>query len=50
MNQQEKIHNRYKQGANTYDSLLSAKSLWAKLACKIVWGFPDTAYANKLLE
>ncbi len=32
MKQQDKIHNRYKQGAGTYDNLLSAESLWAKLA------------------
>lgn len=50
MEQQEKIHNRYKQGAGTYDSLLSTESLWAKLACKMVWGFPDTAYASRLLD
>nr|WP_319487738.1 methyltransferase domain-containing protein [uncultured Caproiciproducens sp.] len=50
MNRQEKVHNGYKCGAKSYDSLLSTKRLWAKLACKLVWGFPDTAYAGKLLN
>ena len=50
MNRKEKIHSRYKKGAFAYDSLLSTKSVWSKLACKMVWGFPDTAYAGKLLD
>ena len=50
MNRQEEVHNGYKRGAKSYDNLLSTKRLWAKLACKLVWGFPDTAYTNKLLD
>lgn len=50
MNRQEEVRNGYKRGAKSYDSLLSTQKLWAKLACKLVWGFPDTAYTNKLLD
>ena len=50
MNRQEVIHNSYHRGAKSYDHLLSTQSIWAKLACKLVWGFPDTAYAGKLLD
>lgn len=50
MNRQEEVHNSYHRGAKSYDNLLSTQSLWAKLACKLVWGFPDTAYAGKLLD
>lgn len=50
MNRQEEIHNSYHRGAESYDNLLSTHSLWAKLACRLVWGFPDTAYAGNLLD
>jgi len=49
MNRQEEVHNGYHRGAKFYDNLLSTQSLWAKLACRLVWGFPDTAYTGKLL-
>jgi ubiquinone/menaquinone biosynthesis C-methylase UbiE len=50
MDQQEKIHERYQKGAGAYDSMLSAERLWSLLACKMVWGFSDTAYTESLLE
>lgn len=50
MDRQEVIHKRYQKGAAVYDSLLSAERFWSMLACKMVWGFSDTAYTGRLLE
>lgn len=50
MKRQEKISEGYQKAAGTYDSLLSAQSLWSQLVVKIVWGFSDTAYTDNLLE
>lgn len=48
-NRKETIKDRYRRGVNQYDALLSTQSIWAKLACRLVWGFPDTAYTDGLL-
>ncbi len=50
MERQEIISDGYRKGAGLYDQLLSTKSIWSKLACKLVWGFPDTAYVEGLLN
>lgn len=50
MGRQQVVNDRYRKGAADYDSLLSAGSVWSKLACKVVWGFPDKAYAGRLLD
>jgi ubiquinone/menaquinone biosynthesis C-methylase UbiE len=50
MKRKAKIRAGYKEIAGGYDTLLSTQNLWAKLACKLIWGFPDTAYAGKLLS
>ena len=50
MDRQEIILDGYRNGAGLYDQLLSTESLWSKLACKLVWGFPDTAYTEGLLN
>lgn len=50
MDQKELIYKRYQKGAGLYDRLLSTDCLWSALACKLVWGFPDTAYTNRLLK
>jgi ubiquinone/menaquinone biosynthesis C-methylase UbiE len=50
MERQEQIQSGYKKGASRYDALLSTQSIWSKIACKVVWGFPDTAYVGRLLS
>jgi len=45
MQQKTKIQASYRQASKVYD----AQMTWAKLYCKIVWGFQDIAYANSLL-
>ncbi|QOX64885.1 class I SAM-dependent methyltransferase [Anoxybacterium hadale] len=50
MERKDVIFKRYQKGAGLYDRLLSTDSLWSTLACKLVWGFSDTVYANRLLK
>ena len=50
MDRKNEIKERYKKGSGKYDELLSTQSWWARLGCKVVWGFPDTAYAEDLLD
>jgi ubiquinone/menaquinone biosynthesis C-methylase UbiE len=49
MENNENIRTQYNKLSGKYDNLLATQSLWSKLACKIVWGFPDTAYTERLL-
>ncbi|MDR3251086.1 MAG: class I SAM-dependent methyltransferase [Tannerella sp.] len=49
MKTQEAILTGYKGISNCYDALLSAQSMWARLFCKLIWGFPIIAYADELL-
>jgi ubiquinone/menaquinone biosynthesis C-methylase UbiE len=49
MKKQEAIRAGYKNISGGYDALLSTQSLWAKLFCKMIWGFADAAYADELL-
>lgn len=49
MEQQERIRQGYKSGAEKYDDLLGMKKWWARLAIKLIWGFDDTAYVPRLL-
>jgi ubiquinone/menaquinone biosynthesis C-methylase UbiE len=49
MENNENIRAQYNKLSGRYDNLLATQSLWSKLACKIVWGFPDTAYTERLL-
>jgi ubiquinone/menaquinone biosynthesis C-methylase UbiE len=49
MKNNENIRTQYNKLSGGYDNLLTTRSLWSKLACKIVWGFPDTAYTERLL-
>jgi ubiquinone/menaquinone biosynthesis C-methylase UbiE len=44
------VRKQYDKLSHSYDSLLDAPSWWAKLAYKIVWGFPDAAYTERLLS
>ncbi len=46
MQQKTKIQDSYRQASKIYD----AQMTWAKLYCKIVWGFQDTAYTTELLH
>ena len=46
MEQKTKIQNSYRQASKFYD----AQMTWARLYCKIVWGFQDTAYVSRLLS
>ncbi|MDR0511086.1 MAG: class I SAM-dependent methyltransferase [Rikenellaceae bacterium] len=39
----------YRKLAGGYDAFLGEGNLWTRLACKLVWGFPDSAYAGRLL-
>ncbi|MDR1532017.1 MAG: class I SAM-dependent methyltransferase [Clostridiales bacterium] len=50
MQKKEQIREQYNSLSNGYDSMLSLQSMWAKLVCKLVWGFPDAAYAGRLLS
>ena len=50
MSRQENISKSYRKLASKYDSMLSTKSWWSRVLCKIIWGFPDTAYTKHLLE
>jgi SAM-dependent methyltransferase len=45
----EHVRSQYNKLSGGYDNLLATQSWWSKLACKIVWGFPDTAYSERLL-
>jgi ubiquinone/menaquinone biosynthesis C-methylase UbiE len=45
----KRIRAQYDKLSDRYDNLLAAQSRWSKLACKIVWGFPDTSYTERLL-
>ncbi|MDR1205824.1 MAG: class I SAM-dependent methyltransferase [Peptococcaceae bacterium] len=49
MKNMERVRSQYDKLSGWYDQLLAAQSLWSKLVCKIVWGFPDTAYTARLL-
>jgi len=46
MDQKTKIQSSYRHASKVYD----AQMTWAKLYCKIVWGFQDTDYAPRLLD
>ncbi len=46
MERKTKIQHSYGQASKVYD----AQMTWARLYCKIVWGFQDTAYAPELLR
>jgi ubiquinone/menaquinone biosynthesis C-methylase UbiE len=46
----ERVKAQYDRLSGGYDNLLATQSLRSKLACKIVWGFPDTAYSERLLS
>lgn len=50
MQDSKRIRKQYDKLSHGYDHLLDAPSWWAKLACKIVWGFPDTTYTERLLS
>jgi ubiquinone/menaquinone biosynthesis C-methylase UbiE len=50
MNQKEKIRKQYDALSGGYDSSLSVQSARGKIACKLVWGFPDSAYTDRLLS
>jgi ubiquinone/menaquinone biosynthesis C-methylase UbiE len=50
MKNEEHIKKQYNKLSGGYDNLLATQSWWSKLACKIVWGFPDTAYTERLLK
>jgi ubiquinone/menaquinone biosynthesis C-methylase UbiE len=45
----EQVRSQYDKLSGRYDNLLATQSWWSKLACKVVWGFPDTAYSERLL-
>jgi ubiquinone/menaquinone biosynthesis C-methylase UbiE len=45
----EQVRSQYNRLSGGYDNLLAMQSWWSKLFCKIVWGFPDTAYSERLL-
>jgi ubiquinone/menaquinone biosynthesis C-methylase UbiE len=49
MSQDQRVRAQYDKLSGGYDKLLATQSWWSKLACKIVWGFPDTAYTERLL-
>jgi ubiquinone/menaquinone biosynthesis C-methylase UbiE len=49
MQTDERIKSQYNKLSGGYDDLLARQSRWSKLAFKIVWGFPDTAYTQRLL-
>jgi SAM-dependent methyltransferase len=46
----EQIREQYNNLSGGYDAMLSAQSVWAKLAGKLVWGFPDALYVERLLS
>jgi ubiquinone/menaquinone biosynthesis C-methylase UbiE len=46
----KRVRAQYNKLSDRYDNLLAAQSRWAGLACKIVWGFPDAAYTERLLS
>lgn len=50
MKRQIEVQESYKRGAKRYDDLLATQTWWAKLGCRVVWGFEDTAYAPRLLR
>ena len=50
MERQIEVQESYKKGAGRYDDLLATQTWWAKLGCRMVWGFEDTAYASRLLR
>jgi ubiquinone/menaquinone biosynthesis C-methylase UbiE len=49
MKKPERVRSQYDKLAGGYDRLLATQSWWSKLFCKVVWGFPDTAYTEGLL-
>jgi ubiquinone/menaquinone biosynthesis C-methylase UbiE len=50
MAEDERVRAQYDKLSGAYDDVLAAQTWWARLACKVVWGFPDTAYTERLLE
>jgi ubiquinone/menaquinone biosynthesis C-methylase UbiE len=50
MERKDKIKNGYKKVSNIYDDYITGRKLWSKIITKIIWGFNDKAYSEKLLE
>jgi ubiquinone/menaquinone biosynthesis C-methylase UbiE len=50
MRHEATVQQAYDGSAGSYDDMISLRSWWAQLAVKLVWGFPDTAYSNRLLD
>jgi hypothetical protein len=49
MKSNKNVRVQYDKLSGAYDSLLATQSWWSKLACKIVWGFPNAVYTERLL-
>jgi ubiquinone/menaquinone biosynthesis C-methylase UbiE len=49
MKNNERVGAQYNKLSGKYDNLLAAQNWRSKLLCKIVWGFPDAAYTERLL-
>ena len=50
MDTKDQINNSYNKLADNYDTFLSLKKIWVKIACTIIWGFRGTEYAEELLS
>jgi hypothetical protein len=46
----ERVNAQYDKLSGGYDNLLAVQSFRSKLVCKIVRGFPDTAYSELQLS
>jgi ubiquinone/menaquinone biosynthesis C-methylase UbiE len=45
----ENIKTGYDKLSGKYDDMLATRKWWSKIGIKLVWGFPDTAYAYRVL-
>ena len=44
-----KIQSAYDSIAKPYDDMMTLRSIWSRLLVRLVWGFSDTAYSEKVL-
>lgn len=49
MDRQQRIEASYRKAAGHYDHMLGVRGWWSRLFCRLVWGFADTAYTERLL-